>query len=150
MNWKLIVVGGLVFYVMTFVVSLVTGPVIHEGILDPAYQANESFWRPELVQDPPDMAALMPRWIAGGLLSSFIMAGIYGWIRGSLTGAPWLKGAKYGVIVSLFGTCFIIGWSGLFNLPNQIWLWWALEQPLYYVIGGAALGWVGQKLAPEG
>ena len=149
MNLKLIVVGGLVFYVVMLLLSFVTGPLIHEGILDPAYQANETFWQPALRQDPPDMGALMPRWIIGGLTTAFIMAGIYGWIRGGLSGAPWLKGVKYGVILSLFGTCLIIGWSGVFYLPNQIWIWWALEQPIYYLIGGAALGWVAQKMAPE-
>lgn len=131
MNWKLIVVGGLVFYIVMFLVSMVTGPVIHEGILEAAYQANEAFWQPALRQDPPDMAALMPRWIAGGLVTAFILAGIYGWIRGGLGGAPWVKGAKFGVILTLFGTCFIVGWSGIFYLPSQLWLWWALEQPLY-------------------
>ena len=60
MNWKLIIVGGLVFYVVMFVVSMVTGPVVHQGILLESYQATEQFWRPELRQVPPDMAALMP------------------------------------------------------------------------------------------
>lgn len=149
MDWKLIVVGGLVFYIVMFIVSFVTGPVIHEGILDAAYQANELFWQPALRQDPPDMAAMMPRWLATGVLTSLILAAVYGWIRGGLNGPPWLKGIKYGVILSLFGTCLILGWSGVFYLPGKIWLWWAIEQPLYYLPGGAALGWVAAKLAPE-
>lgn len=92
MNWKLIVIGGFVFYVVTFVVSFATGPVVHEGILDEPYRATVEFWRPELTQDPPDVASLMPRWIAGGVLTALVFAAIYGWIRGGLSGAPWLKG----------------------------------------------------------
>ena len=150
MNWKLIVVGGLLFYVVMFVISFATGPIVHEGILDETYRANQSYWRPELNQDPPDMAALMPRWIAVGLLTTFIFAAIYGWIRSAFSGAPWQKGMKYGLLLSLVGCCFMAGYSGIFNLPGNIWTWWGLEQFAYYLPGGAALGWVAQKLAPEG
>ena len=76
MNWKLVVVGGIVMYVVMFIVSFPSGMIVHEKILDSAYRANEEFWRPELNQDPPDMATLMPRWIALGLITSFIMAAI--------------------------------------------------------------------------
>ncbi len=44
MNWKLILGGGLAMYVAQFVVSFATGPIIHTGILEPAYIATESFW----------------------------------------------------------------------------------------------------------
>lgn len=150
MNWKLIIVGGLVFYVVMFIISFPSGIVVHEGILDEAYRANDEYWRPELTQDPPDMAALMPRWIAGGLFTAFIFAGLYGWLRGGMSGAPWQKGMKFGLLLAVIGSCFMIGWSGVFNLPNKIWLWWGLEQFIYYLPGGAVLGWIGEKLAPEG
>ena len=149
MNWKLIIVGGLVFYAVMFVISIPSGMIVHEGILDPYYIDNQEFWRPELNQDPPDMAALMPRWIGTGLLTTFIFAGLYGWLRPGLSGAPWKKGLKFGAILSIIGCCFMAGWSGVFNLPEKIWMWWGLEQFLYYLPGGAALGWVAQKLAPE-
>ena len=149
MHWKLIVVGGLAFYVVMFLVSFITGPLIHEGILKVPYMENEEFWQPALNQDPPDMAALMPRWIATGLITTFVLAGIYGWIRGGFSGAPWQKGVKYGVVLSVVGSCMMAGWSGVFNLPAEIWTWWAIEQFAYYLPGGAVLGWLGQKLAPE-
>ncbi len=149
MNWKLIVVGGLVFYAVMWVVSFGTGPVIHGMILEEPYKANQQFWRPELNQDPPDMAALMPRWITTGVITSMVLAAIYGCLRPAL-GTGWVAGIKFGIIVSVLGTTYMAGWSGVFNLPNKIWIWWAIEQPLYYLPGGAVLGWLGEKLTPRG
>ena len=149
MNWKLVVLGALAFYVVTFLVSFITGPVVHEGILDEAYRANEEFWQPPLREDPPDMAAMMPRWIASGLLTSLILAAIYGCVRRAFDGPGWKKGLWYGLILSGFGICFSLGYSGVFHLPDKIWFWWALEGFLYYLPGGAVLGWVAQKVAPE-
>lgn len=149
MSWKLIVVGGLVFYAVMLIVSFATGPLIHEGILEEAYKANEAYWQPALAQDPPDMAALMPRWITVGLITAFVLAAVYGWIRSGFYGAPWVKGVKFGVLLSIVGCCMMAGWSGVFGLPNQIWMWWGIEQFFYYLPGGAVLGWVGGKMAPE-
>ena len=149
MNWKLVIVGGLVFYIGTFIVSFATGPLIHEGVLKADYQATEDFWRPELRSDPPDMAALMPMWIASGLFSAFIFAMIYGCVRPALKGAGWKKGVQFGLIGATFAAMFCLGWSGIFDLPGKIWLWWAFEGYFYWLVGGAALGWVGQKVAPE-
>jgi len=148
MSWKLIVVGGLVFFAVTFIVGLATGPLIHNGVLKDDYKAHASFWRPELQQDPPDMAALMPRWITGGIISSLIIAGIYGWVRPAFGGAPWMKGFKYGAVLSILAATLCLGYSGVFNLPDNIWTWWAAEGFLYNLPAGAALGWVGGKLAP--
>jgi hypothetical protein len=39
LNPKLIIVGDLVYYVVQFIVSFATGPLIHEGVLDAAYRA---------------------------------------------------------------------------------------------------------------
>lgn len=149
MNWKLIVLGGLAMYAAMFVVSIPMGIFVHEGILDEAYRATESFWRPQLTQDPPDMAALMPRWIGVGVVTTLIFAGIYGLLRGGLSGAPWLKGVKYGAVLAVVSACFMAGWSGVFNLPGNIWFWWGAEGFAYYLVGGAVLGWVGGKVAPE-
>ncbi len=117
---KVILLGGLAFYIAQWLVSMGTGSFIHEGVLVEAYQANASFWRPELNQDPPDMAALMPRWIATGLIAAFIMTGIFDNIRSALNGSALIKGAKFGVIVFLFTICAYAGMSGVFNLPNII------------------------------
>lgn len=146
MNWKTVVIGGIVFYVVMFIVSMATGPIVHEGILDPLYMANESFWRPELTQDPPDMAALMPRWIAVGLISSIIMAALYGFVQSAFTGPGWKRGLFFGLGISIIFSLLAAGWSGVFNLPEKIWVVWSLESFVYYLPGGAALGWVVGKL----
>jgi len=149
LNPKVIIVGGLAMYVAQFALSFVTGPLIHEGVLVEAYAAHATFWRPELTQQPPDMAALMPRWIATGLIGAFILAGIFDNIRGGLAGSALIRGVKYGVILFLVNLCISAGWSGVFNLPETIWVWWNAEALLYYLIGGAVLGWVTGKLAPQ-
>jgi hypothetical protein len=148
MNLKIILVGGLVFYVVMFVVSFATGAVVHQNILMETYRATPEFWRPELNQDPPDMAALMPLWITCGLIASFIAAFVYDWVRAAFSGAGWQRGIKFGVIVVLFGAYYTLSWSGVFNLPNKVWLWWWLESIVYTLAGAAALGWVVQKLSP--
>ena len=148
-NIKVIVVGGLAMYVAQFLLGILTGPFIHEGVLAEAYQANASFWRPELNQDPPDMAALMPRWIATGLIAAFILAGIYDNIRSAFKGGSAIRGMKFGFILFLFSACLSAGWSGVFNLPEMIWVWWNVEALVIYLVGGAVLGWTVAKLAPE-
>ena len=52
-------------------------------------------------------------------------------------------------MLAVIGCCFMAGWWGVFGLPGNIWVWWGAEQFLYYLPGGAVLGWVGHKLAPE-
>ncbi len=149
MTWKTVVIGGLVFFDMTWVVSFVTGPVIHEGILDAAYMENSQFWQPALVQDPPDMASLMPRWIGFGLLGALIFAGLYACFRSALSGPGWKRGAIFGLGIALFTCTQLAGWSGIFYLPAKIWLWWGIEGFFYNIIGGAVLGLVSAKLDPH-
>jgi len=148
-NIKVILIGGLAMYVAQWIVSMVTGSLIHEGILTDLYVANASFWRPELNQDPPDMAALMPRWIATGLIASFIMTGIFDNIRSALDGSSMIKGIKFGFILCLIYLGMSAGWSGVFNLPEMIWVWWSVDAFVVYLVGGAALGLVVGKLSPE-
>ena len=148
-NPKVIVVAGLAMYVVQWVVSMVSGMLIHEGVLTPLYMETSAFWRPELNQQPPDMAALMPRWITVGVLAALIQAGIYHNIRSALNGSGLIKGIKYGVVVFLFHLCFSAGWSGVFNLPEMLWVWWNVDFLIVLLIGGAVLGLVAQKLDPE-
>lgn len=149
LNFKVIIAAGLAMYVAQFVVSFVTGPLIHEGVLKEPYMAHSEYWRPELNQDPPDMVALLPRWITVGLIGSFIIAGIFDNIRGGLSGSTAIRGVKYGAILWLIYATIAAGWSGVFNLPEMIWAWWTAEALLYYLLGGFVLGWVTGKLAPD-
>jgi hypothetical protein len=148
MNLKLVVVGGLVFYIATWVLAPITGPLIHEGVLKEAYMATAAFWRPELMQQPPDMAGLMPYWITTGLIGSFIIAAIYSVVRSALAGPGWMRGLKFGVGLSLLSIGTQLALSGIFNLPAEIWAWWALEWTLMYLLAGTVLGWVAEKLSP--
>ncbi len=147
MNWKLIFVGGIIYYAATWLVVPISGWLIHENLLDELYKLHAQFWRPELNQEPPDMAALMPRWIATGLIGSFLIAGVYGVIRSSFDGAGWLKGLKYGLVLFLISISLSLGWSGVFNLPDEIWVWWTLDSLFYFLVGGMALGWFAEKYA---
>lgn len=149
MNWKVIFLGGLAYTVATFAVGMATGPLIHEGVLAELYQAHASFWRPELNEVPPDMAALMPQWITVGLITAFIYAGIYDKIRSVLGGSAVVKGLKFGLIIFLMNASYAVGMSGVFNLPNTIWAWWIIEGLILAFVGGAVLGWVCEKLSPE-
>ena len=149
LNFKTIIIGGIVFYAVSFVFGMISGYFIHEGVLEQMYKATSEYWRPELQQDPPDMAALMPRWIAVGLVVSLVYAGIYDNIRGALNGSGLIKGLKFGFLLGLLSACFIAGFSGVFNLPEMIWVWWNIEALVVYLVGGAVLGLAVGKLAPE-
>lgn len=150
MNWKIVFIGGVAYYAAFFLLSMVGGWFIHspEGVLGPLYKEFAEFWRPELNADPPDMAALMKIWVPIGLLSSFLLAGIYSVIRSSFTGSGVVRGVKFGVIGWIFAAVAAMGYWGVFYLPNQIWIWWLIEGIWMHLIGGAVLGWVAQKVAP--
>lgn len=112
MNWKIAVVGGIVFYVVMFVLSFALAPLFHEGVLKELYQANEHFWRPELRGAEPDMGALMPMWIVNGIIFSVVVAGIYSIIRPALGGAGWMRGLKFGLLLSVFIYVLYLSWWG--------------------------------------
>jgi hypothetical protein len=150
MNARLIVVGGIAFYIVTWLVSFVSGPLIHNGVLAETYRATACFWRPALMQEPPDMAALLPRWIATGLLLSFILAALYGWVRSAIAGRGWKRGAKFGFGVFLLVAGVMASYSGFFNLPDRVWVWWSVDSLIGYLLGGAALGWAADRWAPAG
>jgi hypothetical protein len=42
----------------------------------------------------------------------------------------------------------MMGWSGVFGLPDHIWVWWWVDSALYFVAAGAVLGWVADRFAP--
>lgn len=150
MNWKVVFIGGVAYYVAFFLLSIIGSMVIHspDGVLGPIYKEFASFWRPELNAVPPDMAALMKMWVPIGLFSSFLLAGIYSIIRTSLAGTPVIRGLKFGVISWIFGLVSALGYWGVFNLPNKIWTWWLIEGIWMHLIAGIVLGFVAQKLVP--
>lgn len=148
MNWKLIFIGGLAYYLATMIIGFgVTGPLIHEGVLDATYQETEMFWRPELRTEPPDLGALMPRWLTAGLISSLIIAAIFGCVASSLGGVNLKGGLYYGIILATFGALSALGWSGVFNLPDSLWAWWTVDGIVIVIPAGAAMGWAGGKFA---
>lgn len=148
MNWKIIVLGGLAYFVTTTVLSFVTGTVIHEGILDAAYEATNDFWRPELREDPPDMAALFPMMMFNGIVAALVVASIYSFIRPAFNGPGWRKGLTYGLLLAAFTAAYHLGLSGFINLPGAIWAWWSLDAMILFGIGGLVLGLVAEKVAP--
>ncbi len=152
MSWKIVFVGGVVYYATMFILSFGTGYLIHspDGVLGEVYKTTASFWRPELNMDPPDMMAMMKIWVPIGLISSFLAAGVYSVIRSSLSGAAWKRGLKFGVIASIFALIAALGYWSIFNLPDQVWKWWMVESVFLNLVGGIALGAVAQKLAPAG
>ena len=146
MNWKAVVVGAIVFWLVTNVVGMgVTGYFIHNQILDPIYRANEYFWLPALSQAPPDMGALMPRWLLTSLLASLVVAGIYVCIHNSFEGGGARKGMMWGLCLALIGTSTYMAMSGVFNLPLKMWVWWSIDAFILYLLGGAALGWAAER-----
>ena len=150
MKWKLVLIGGVVFWLVTNVVGLFgTGFVIHQQILDPVYRAHESFWLPELRQDPPDMAALLPGWLGMSLLSSLVIAGLYSLVRGSFSGPGWRRGLSWGLCLGVFTLVSYLGWSGIFALPLELFIWWGVDALVLFAIGGAAMGWAGGRFAKD-
>ena len=149
LDWKVIIGGGVLMYIAQFLVSFATGPLIHEGALDPLYKATVEFWRPELRQDPPDLAALMPRWITVGLLAAFVLAGIFDNLRTALNGSAIIQGLKFGFLIAIIYALFGAAFSGIFNLPDAIWGWWSVEGFIVYPLGGLVLGWFAGKFGRD-
>lgn len=145
MNWKLILIGGVAFWLVTNLLGFATGPLIHTGKLDPIYRANEAFWVPALNQDPPDIAAMMPIWLRNSLIASLVYAAIYGMVHPSLGAPGWRRGLTFGLILAVLAAVSYLSFSGLFNLPDELWLWWALEALVVLGVGGVVLGWVGER-----
>ena len=49
LNFKTIIVGGLLFYAVQWIFGMISGALIHEGVLGSLYAATAEFWRPELM-----------------------------------------------------------------------------------------------------
>lgn len=150
MNGKLTAISALVYFVASWGLSFISGPIVHNGILKSTYIETASFWRPALMQEPPDMAALMPRWIATGVVFAIVVGAFYGAVRGSIAGAGWLRGAKFGAALGIVIAAAMFNWSGVFNLPDRVWTWWAIEGVVLNTVTGAIMGWAAGRWAPAG
>ena len=147
MKWKLVVLGGLAWYVGTFLVGLATVPIIHQGIQVATYQSISDFFRPELVKEP-DPAALMPYWVATGLVSSFLLALLFSLVRPAIPGPGWKRGLLFGLFLTLGSIAIFLIYSGVLNLPPRVWFWWIVDDLIRYCVGGVAMGFVAGKVAP--
>jgi hypothetical protein len=146
MNWKLIIVGAIVFWLVSNILGMaVTGPLIHEKILDAEYKANLSFWLPELREDPPDMGALLPKWLLNSFLISLVVAGIYSCVHDAFSGSGLKKGFIWGLSMGIFSWALMNSYAGVFDLPSKIWLWWGIDGMIMFTISGAVMGWAGEK-----
>lgn len=151
MNWKITVIGGLAYYVVLLVVSMLLGVFIHDpanGVLADAYRDTAAFWRPELTANPPDMGLMWRLWIPSGVAAALIAATVYSVVRPALTGSPWRRGLKFGLIAIAFCVINALSYHGVFNLPDKIWLWWIFGSVISNLLAGAVLGGVAQKIAP--
>ncbi len=81
-------------------------------------------------------------------ISSLVIAGIFGAVRGSFSSPGWKKGISLGFCLALFSAVTLLNWSGVMDLPNNICLWWAIEGFIIFLIAGAAMGWATGKWAP--
>jgi len=150
-NLKITVVGGLAYYAALFSVSVVLGHFVHDpgsGVLAEAYRDTAAFWRPELMSKAPDMSLMWKLWIPSGVAAALIAAAVYSVVRTALSGPPWLRGLKFGVITIAFCVINALGYHGVFNLPDSIWAWWVFGSVISNLPAGAVLGLVAQKVAP--
>ncbi len=127
----------------------VTSLIIHGAILDPFYRANESLWIEPLRQDPPDMAAVMPHWIMVSLISSLVVAGLYSCLRKAFEGPGWKCGMIWGLYLAIFSFVTLLGYAGVIALPMTIVIWWSVDGLILFVLGGAAMGWAGERFAGD-
>ena len=147
MNFKLTIVGAIVFFLVSNIVGMAGGKFIHEGILMDEYQKTSEFWRPELRTgtETEDMAALMPLWLANSFLLSLVVAGIYSCVHGALNGPGWKKGLVWGLSLGIFAAVIARSYAGVFDLPSNIFLWWGIDAIVNFTLAGAVMGWAGAK-----
>ena len=78
-----------------------------------------------------------------------MFAGIYDNIRSAFNGSGLIKGLKYGLMIGVIYSLFGAAFSGVFNLPDAIWGWWALDGLLVYSAGGMVIGWFVGKFGSD-
>jgi len=93
------------------------------------------------------MAALMPQWLLTSFVSSLVVAGIYSLVSGSFSGPGWSRGLKWGLCLGIFSAMSYFAMAGVFDLPLQMWIWWGIDALILFTLGGAAMGWAGERFA---
>ena len=80
-------------------------------------------------------------------VSSLVVAGIYSCVHTTFSGPGWRKGLTWGLCLGLLTFMTYMSFSGLFDLPMKMWVWWGVDALILFILGGAALGWAGQRFA---
>ena len=93
------------------------------------------------------MAAVMPRWIMVSLISSLAVAGLYSCLRRAFEGPGWKCGMTWGLYLAIFSFVTLLGYAGVIALPVTIVIWWSVDGLILFVLGGAAMGWAGERFA---
>jgi hypothetical protein len=94
------------------------------------------------------MSLLWGLWIPSGVAAALIAAAVYSVIRPALTGPPWRRGIRFGLITIAFSVINALGYHGVFNLPDNIWAWWIVGTVISNLVAGAVLGVVADKVVP--
>jgi len=149
MKWKLILFGGVTWWLVKFIVGIATVTVIHMGIMRETYLQIPHFFRPELMQDPPDETTLMGYWIITGLLAGLLSAALYGWVQSAFKGSGWRRGLQFGLLMTLAQGAIFLVYSGVLNLPPKVYAGWMVDDLILNCIGGAAMGLVVAKFAAD-
>lgn len=142
-------IGALAYFVFGFLMNFVSGPLLHEGVLDGPYREVEQFWRPELMSEPMDMGDLLLFFFMAQIFNALVFAGLFVCYRSALDGPAWKKGMVFGFSLAFFIAGLYLGMNFVFNMPSTIWFWWAVSGFVYLTLGGAVVGWATGKWAPE-
>jgi len=149
-NIKLVLLGGIAYFLIAQIIGAISGPLVHGpgGALEATYQMYSAMWRPELNATPPDLMALMPLWLTTAAINSLIVAAVFDLIRPSLPGGAVAQGLRFGITVGLIMVGLFGLYFGIFALPAKVWIFWGVEGLLTYSVGGIGIAAVGNKFAP--
>lgn len=57
---------------------------------------------------------------------------------------------KCGLCLGVFSAMSYFSMAGVFDLPLQMWIWWGIDALILFIVGGAAMGWAGERFASTG
>ena len=109
----------------------------HGGILESAYKATASVWRPE-----ESMQAFMPWMMTGQLLFSFVFCLLFTFTRCQTN----IKdGISYGLVIGLLMSSASLIYYTVLPIPLSLLVWWVLGGVLETCIAGALFASVYQR-----